>query len=390
MLLITFFLFSIFFQHVCSSCPSTTSFILGTFTENVHYPQLQGEGLSILHFQNGKLIPSLLLNASYVGPNPNYVVTDGASMHIVNAMSDMRSSLTSVKFLSSPPFIELTRTLLPHYHPNHVALYMPPAALPTRKVLLVSNMDGARVSSFVVGDDSVPVLADHMVPPVSANPRDGGNIHGTMPIPDRHMALVMGFGDDVVHSMHVNPYTGKLTLLQTLRLENGDAPRHAIFHPPSRLAIVICELSRTLTVLSTDDEGVIKVVQRVSVLPEDQQFPGGGSSGIRMSKDNRFVYVAVTMTPPLNGYIAAFSIAENGMLSRIGYTSSYGVHPHDFYLMENVRLGDECVSYVAVPNMLSDNLIWLRRDPVSGMISDVPNFTHSIKGGAFIMQMEDK
>lgn len=142
-----------------------------------------------------------------------------------------------------------------------------------------------------------------------------------------------------------------------LKLQSEDGPRHLAFHRHQNIAFILNELSNTLVVAEYDIEtGDMTVKQRLPTLK-----PGftehSQAAAIRISKDNRFVYVSNRG----ENTIAGFEILPDGTVKHIQSISTEGDWPRDFNLSDSQ-------SYLLVANTRSDQVALFYRDFVSGLL----------------------
>ena len=110
-----------------------------------------------------------------------------------------------------------------------------------------------------------------------------------------------------------DPSTGKLTPSKQpfVQTEPGAGPRLFTFHPNTRFAYTIEELSGTV-VLYKQKKGKLKAKQRISTMPNgDNHF--SGSADIHVSPDGKFLYASNRSE---SNTIAIFSVnKKNGQLT---------------------------------------------------------------------------
>lgn len=256
--------------------------------------------------------------------------------------------------------------------PSHVAVLH-------RKVPIVvaPSVDGASVHTFRNTKRRFVSIDVYRVPPRLASMQrfPGMSLSTRQMTPHPHMThpygrgvLVPDLGSDVVHYLSVSR-RGAMRLVQRVKLRAGDGPRHAATHHASRVVYVVNELSRTIVSLCPTKRRRLRVCGRVKIMRKDRD---GIAAAIRVSADGRFLYATVrTETKEIqrHGVIAAFALSRAGRIStRVGQWSTRGVHPRDFYLVENMRVHGQCRSYAAIANRDSDNVVFLRRDSRSGKL----------------------
>jgi|GEM_PF-3335527 len=132
---------------------------------------------------------------------------------------------------------------------------------------------------------------------------------------------------------------GKLNLKHTYTFTENFGPRHFVFK--DNLIYIMNELKPSVTVLKFEDNK-LKLVQNVELI-------AGAGSAIRMTKDQKYLYVAVREANLIYG----FNIKENGLIDVMQKVHTRGNHPRDFNLIFN----DE---YLLVGNMHTNNLTLLK------------------------------
>lgn len=367
---------------VAATCPHDTTYAIGSFSENALHPESQGAGLTLLRLSSTGMEPVALHAVPFVGPNPNYVALEGSSLLVVNAVDAPRGGLTTLTYSDTAPFIHKSFIGFEVEHPAHVSVAYPYSE--DEPIVLVSNFKGGDAFAFMYGPDGkLQPTGVFTVPELRADPTDVvSHVHSAFPY--RQGAIVCDYGRDKVYRLAISR-DGALSQMQVLQFQKGDEPRHSAIHTPTDVVYVICEKSQVLVTLFREADDTLKIVQRLDILPTGA-FPTGTASAVRISADNRFVYAAVRRDP-LEGRIAAFPILDDGRLGeRLGDWSLHGVHPRDFFLAEGVRVGDECKSYVAVVNMNSNSMLFIRRDVETGTLSSI-DFRYSINGPTSVLQI---
>ena len=136
--------------------------------------------------------------------------------------------------------------------------------------------------------------------------------------------LIKFFASILHDGQHDVSKNGKLTAIQTFNTPEGFGPRHITFSKDGHLAFLAGELSSEVAVLTYKD-GHFDLIQIISTIPEDWSSHNGVAA-IRISDDNRFLYVSNRG----NNSIAVFSIANDGILSLVQITPTNGDFPRDF------------------------------------------------------------
>jgi 6-phosphogluconolactonase (cycloisomerase 2 family) len=147
-------------------------------------------------------------------------------------------------------------------------------------------------------------------------------------------------------------------------LPPGDGPRHFAFHPNGRWLYSLQEEASTIVTFDYDaSTGRLSSRQTVSSLPTG--FAGTNfTSGIVLSSDGRFVYVANR----LHDSIAWFSIAGDGTLTFAGEEWTRGDYPRSFAF-------DPAGTFLYSCNQRSDALTTFRVDRSSGRLTFTGQYT---------------
>ncbi|MDR0299787.1 MAG: lactonase family protein [Streptococcaceae bacterium] len=179
--------------------------------------------------------------------------------------------------------------------------------------------------------------------------------HFVVLTPDDYLA-VCDLGNDSIFTYKVSN-DGKLSLYAQYHSAAGSGNRHLEFSHDGKTAYLACELDSTVEVLNYRD-GKFELVQKISTLPSD--YTGfNGVAAIRLTSDNRFLYVSNRGHDSL----AIYAISEAGKhLELIDITKTEGNIPRDFNLAGN----DE---FILVAHQDSDNLTLFSRDITSGKLS---------------------
>lgn len=334
--------------------------------------------MSIVDYVNGKLTTSRVLNTSITGDNPVYIAVWKPYLFIANSNIE-QGSVTRV-FMSSDRKRIFTRAasgsgLLT----NHVSVVSPTVAMGTN---FLSSFDTylSKHGVLEVSDSfEVPLdLASEVVANRSLGPMFG-QPHPHMVLPYDDGVVVPDAGSDIVWHFRVNSTTGKLTKLKQIKMPLQDAPRHAAVHPSSKTVYVVGEESLTISVLRPEGCGDgLSLCSRIDVLegkPDEVTL-----AAVRVTKDERFLYVSVRYPGTTNGLIAGYRLnPQTGDIeAKLGMWNAFGVHPRDFYVIEKAGFEGRCVSFVAVVHRDSDNLVLIERDRGSGMLRDYPALQHNI------------
>lgn len=216
------------------------------------------------------------------------------------------------------------------------------------------------------------------------------NPHATAFDPSGEYMIVPDRGADHLYVYHVDG-PERVAQINNITLEPGTGPRHVTFrefNSTRTFMYLVSELDNTIRVftldgVNNDGRGLrshstlnIALVQMVSTLgPGSSRSEPNNvnlASEMAITNDGKFFYVANRNTVSYNSDTLAIYTVHPGKsqhLVYIGNTPTYGKIPRHFSLSPDSR-------FIAVANQVSNNLIVLERDEVSGFVkSTVGNAT---------------
>lgn len=369
-------------------CPSKLQFVIGTFTDVPSQPSIAGDGIQFVNFDGTTLKLSSTLSKSEIGENPTYITTSRSGLFICNSISP-NGTITLIRKEYHGFHNCISSITMPGQRPTHVSI----VRRAQREFLLVANVRGGTVKTiedtiFGLSERSTFIIANELASkirnPELTNRQRLPNPH--MVLPYKEGTIVPDLGSDYLFYLSVDEH-GNLTEKQRVEFTAGDGPRHAISHSHGTI-FVVNELSVTVTTLR-DINDTLTIIDRRNVL-NIGLLENATAAAIRLSNDQRYLYISVrpdSREVKKQGIIVAFEIGVDGMIIRkIGEWSSRGVHPRDFYIVDNVRVNGECRSYVVVANRDSDNLTFIRRWELSGILGQV-EFSLPIKAPSSVLQL---
>lgn len=137
--------------------------------------------------------------------------------------------------------------------------------------------------------------------------------------------IVVNLGTDSLYVYNVDK-NGKHNLKSKLKLEENMGPRHIVFHKNGKIAYLVGELNSQISILSYDNSnGEFSYINSIKIKP-DGDLSQNWASAIRLSEDNRFLYVSERG----NNTINVFEIKENYSLVKIQTINTKGLVPRDF------------------------------------------------------------
>ncbi len=241
----------------------------------------------------------------------------------------------------------------------------------TGRTLLAANYINGTVLSY-------PILPDGAIgDAVSFMQHEGASInperqqephaHCFVISPDNHYAYVADLGIDKIMNYRLDAATATLTPNRQpfVRTHPGAGPRHFIFHPKQPFAYAINELDSTVTMFDyTEASGILLEQQVISTLPDD--FAGvSHCADLKITPDGRFLYG----TNRGHDSIAAYAIADNGRLRRIGIEPSGGEQPQNLAITPDGAL-------LLCANMAGGSVTMFRVDVQGGQITPTGEPVH--------------
>ncbi|GAA3799088.1 lactonase family protein [Streptomyces phyllanthi] len=186
-----------------------------------------------------------------------------------------------------------------------------------------------------------------------AQRQEGPHAHQVQPDPSGRWAVSVDLGTDSVRVCALDAGVPVSHLETALR--PGSGPRHLVFHPDGSYAYVVHELAPVVTVCRWDaDSGELVPLGETPLLPD---APDGDAypSGIVVSPDGRFVWVATRGQDVLS----VLAVRGGGEELALEGTVPCGGH------WPRALTASDGFLYVA--NERSGNVSWFAADPETGM-----------------------
>ncbi len=358
---ISFFLGCLLFS--ISSMSQNFYLFAGTYTGT------GSKGIYVYRFNAATGKASLLSNTDSV-INPSYLTIspDAKYVYAVNEThGENPGSVSSFSFDKRNAKLSLiSKQLTGGDDPCYVTLNQ------SGKWLIVANYSGGSTSVF-------PVIRNGHLKPYVQLLQDSGSsinkdrqekahVHATVFSPDQNFLFTPDLGMDKIMIYNFYPSLKKpLTPAKpsSEKMVEGEGPRHFVFHPNTKFAYVINELTGSAGVYNYN-KGKLEKIQNIKTHPED--YKGViGSADIHVSPDGRFLYVSNRGD---ENTITILSIdANTGRLKLKGYQASLGKTPRNFTI-------DPTGNYLLVANQESDNIVIFRRNKKTGLLKETGNQLH--------------
>lgn len=251
---------------------------------------------------------------------------------------------------------------------NRVAVGSIPAQLvvsPGGDYLAVATYIGGTYELFPIGEDGSLGEASSVAQQEGSGPherQEAPHAHAVAFDPSGTYLAGADLGTDTVK---VFTYAdGNLTEVSAATVAAGSGPRHVAFHPNGTLLYVINELTATVTAFAFDPaSGALgEELQTIATVP--QSFPAHKSTAeILVHPSGKFLYGSNRKFEdhPLADSIVAYSIAEDGRLRLIGYTTHGIAFPRGFSIDPSGR-------WLYAMGQKSDAIVQFYIDPNSGAL----------------------
>ncbi len=235
----------------------------------------------------------------------------------------------------------------------------------TGKWVIAANYTSGSLSVLPIKKDGGVGKAEttikHEGSSVNKERQDRPHVHCTLLSADNKFLFVPDLGIDKVMIYSFDAKTGKLAPAKKpfFKSADGSGPRHFTFHPNNKYAYLVEELSGTVEAFQYSN-GTLKNIQRISTMPDgDTSF--AGSADIHVSPDGKFLYASNRANA---NTIAIFKInPQTGKLSFVAHQSTMGQTPRNFNF-------DPSGNFLLIGNQNSDQIVILKRDKVTGLLTD--------------------
>lgn len=185
--------------------------------------------------------------------------------------------------------------------------------------------------------------------------QDASHLHYVDRTPDGKL-IACDLGTDQVFILDYE--ANQFNVVSTYKTAAGFGPRHVTFDSHGQFAYLVGELSSSVEVLKYSD-GNLTHVQTIKTIPDSWNNPNGAAA-IRISADDRFVYVSN------RGYdsIATFAVNSDGTLELVQNINIEGSFPRDFALNSDEQ-------FLVCGNQTTNNLTLFERDSTNGRLKIV-------------------
>ena len=206
----------------------------------------------------------------------------------------------------------------------------------TGKLLISTQYSGGGVSVFPIAEDgslkSRSQLIKHGEPSRVHKHQKSAHPHYCGISPDNRFAFVCDLGMDKIVVYEIDHEEAQLKEVSQASAVAGGGPRHMKFHPSGKFALVLNELTLSVSVFRYDaDSGTLTMVGTTEALTSAEKALNtfNSASEIRIHPGGKFVYTGN------RGYdsISVFQFdVTSGELQRTGLMHTRGAWPRNFNL----------------------------------------------------------
>lgn len=237
-----------------------------------------------------------------------------------------------------------------------------------RQFLFTVSYRDARIFCYRLKEDgtigSLCSQHRHIGKSVVTGRQDCAHAHSIWLSPDEARVYVCDLGMDEIVVYDFNRENGQLSKADNinLRIKAGFGPRHLVFSEKYKQVYVLGELSKEIAVFSYGNLTSLNHIDYIKI-PEAGNKDAIGAA-IRLSKDERFIYVSVRG----DNTISVYELESEKQLKLIQQLDCYGIHPRDFNLIQDDK-------YLVCANRFSDSLTLFKRDCETGMLDYIESIT---------------
>lgn len=339
---------------------------VGTYTKKEGHVDGQGEGIYIyaMDKETGKLsylnVSDPTISPSYLAVHPN-----GKQIYAVNEHDggdDGFATVSAFRYIFDEhalKFINEESSL--GQYPCHVSIDN------SGKYVMASNYVGGSVVFYPIEKDGGLGVYN------SYKKHEGSSAHPRQEAPHAHMIVqhptldfvaAIDLGADRVYEYEIDDEGQTLNYVDDYpNSPRMSGPRHLVFHPTLEVAYTLNELLGTIEVAPISDaERFQRIFQVISTQDvEDDREPA--SAAIKIHPSGKFLFAS--NRGEINE-IVVFSVDEEGILTKIGAQSTFGLTPRDFEIDPSGR-------FLLAANQDSNTIVTFAIDQETGLLSETGN-----------------
>jgi 6-phosphogluconolactonase len=337
-----------------SNNSKTSRLLIGTYTTSA-----TNDGIFVYDFDNNTAAVKLKSKISGV-ENPSYLTIsrDGKFVYAVNEVKD--GGVSSFLFDNTSGELKfLNKVSSGGSGPCYVSVD------DKNKYVFAGNYNSGSFAAIPLKDDGSlgadPQFIQQDGSSINKGRQQGPHLHCTVLSPDNKYLLTSNLGTDKVgvYKFDITKVSQPLTPADPpfVSVIAGNGPRHITFHPNSKFAYLINEMSASIIVFDYKD-GKLTEKQSITMLSPD--FKGKvGAADIHISADGKFLYGSNRGEA---NEVVIYSIDKKGLLTYAGRQSCQGKGPRNFVI-------DPSGNFLLVANQDSNEIVFFKRDQITGMLT---------------------
>ena len=324
----------------------TTPLLVGTYTQPILHGTGEivpgkGDGIYALEMDQAGQFGDLRVVART--PNPSFLCATPQHIYAVNELKEFDGAAQGSVSVFTHDGQQLCVRPTGGTDPCHVVL-----SHDGRLCVVANFMSGSFIAYQVNGSGTLAEegqffgFEGHSVDPQM---QTGPHEHGATFDPADRFVYVPDLGLDRIHIYTYDRARMALTHRGDFELSPGTGPRYCEFHPVSGLLYGINQMTNSVDVMRSDDDGDLTLLSSVSTLPGDYSGPSMTGT-LRIAPDGRHLYASNRV----HDSIAVFAVSADGSLAQQQIVPCGGRTPRDFTI-------DPMGQFVIVANQDSDNLV---------------------------------
>lgn len=295
--------------------------------------------------------------------NPSFICIDEKNNHVFavseTAMTDGKEGgqVFSYKFSEETGTLTIINAQLTNGGaPCHVSVDS------SGNNLYVVNYSGGNIGRFSVDETGfikpLDDLVQHSGKGIRLDRQEGPHPHSIILDATNEYAYVPDLGLDKIFIYKLDQENRTFSAFKEVNVHSGAGPRHLVIHPNLPYAYVINELDCTICAFKMETDGALTLHQTIPTLLESNLMEDSGAD-IHVAPNGKFLYASNRG----DDSVTIFQIDQNdGSLTRIGNTSTYGKTPRNFAISPDGK-------YLLAANQNSDSIKIFKIDEENGLLS---------------------
>jgi 6-phosphogluconolactonase len=293
--------------------------------------------------------------------NPSYLVIHPNNTWVF-AVSEVGDGTVSAFRITGPSTLELVNTVSTKgADPCYCSIDN------TGRYVLAANYSSGSVTSVPINKDGS--LGDpastiaNTATSVNKVRQSAPHAHSVVPSRADDLVYSADLGADIIYGYRLDKATGTLSPASKTSTAQGAGPRHLAFHPNTKWAYAVDELSVCVDGFTIDPvSGALANFQSTPMLKENAS--GATAADIHIAPSGKFLYASVR--DPEN-IIVVYSIdPKTGKLTRASDVPTGGKGPRNFAIDPSGR-------FLLVANQKTDAIVVFSIDERSGALTQIGN-----------------